>query len=48
MRNSKAPASRLAVSVYDIVTAVIPIGLLLLSVLALVGNSYNPFLYFRF
>ena len=48
MRGSKAPAARLAVSVYDIVTAVIPIGLLLLSVLALVGNSYNPFLYFRF
>ena len=48
MRGSKAPASRFAVSVYDIVTAVIPIGLLLLSVLALVGNSYNPFLYFRF
>ena len=27
---------------------VIPIVLILLSVLALVGNSYNPFLYFQF
>ena len=27
---------------------VIPVALLILSVLALVGDSYNPFLYFRF
>ncbi|MBO4411320.1 MAG: MBOAT family protein [Lachnospiraceae bacterium] len=31
-----------------ICTAVIPVLLLILSVLALVGDSYNPFLYFQF
>ena len=37
-----------AVTVYDVVTAVIPVLLVLLSVLCLVGDSYNPFLYFQF
>ena len=34
--------------IYAGVDAVIPIGLLLLSMMALAGNSYNPFLYFQF
>ena len=37
-----------AVTVYDAVTAVIPVLLVFLSVLCLVGDSYNPFLYFQF
>ncbi len=37
-----------AVTVYDAVTAILPVGLLFLSVLALVGDSFNPFLYFQF
>jgi alginate O-acetyltransferase complex protein AlgI len=34
--------------VVNIAAVVIPVVLLILSVLALVGDSYNPFLYFRF
>ena len=34
--------------VLQISAVVVPVGLLILSVLALVGDSYNPFLYFRF
>ena len=34
--------------VYEIQEAVLPIILLILSVLALIGNTYNPFLYFQF
>lgn len=41
-------ASKVAVVVYDAVTALIPVGLLFLSLLCLVGDSYNPFLYFQF
>ena len=33
---------------YDLVTALIPVGLVFLSLLCLVGDSYNPFLYFQF
>ena len=33
---------------YLVVYGLIPAGLLLLSTAALVGNSYNPFMYFRF
>ena len=40
--------AKVAVCVYDVVTAVLPIGLVFLSLLALVGDSYNPFLYFQF
>ena len=32
----------------NVIDAVTPAALMLLSVLALVGNSYNPFLYFQF
>ena len=41
-------ASKVAVAVYDVVTAVIPVGLVFLALLCLVGDSYNPFLYFQF
>lgn len=37
-----------ALAVYSVFQIVIPILLLILSAAALVGNSYNPFLYFRF
>ncbi|MBO5064658.1 MAG: MBOAT family protein [Clostridia bacterium] len=33
---------------YGVVTAIIPVALLILSTLSLVGDSYNPFLYFQF
>ena len=36
------------VAVYDAVTAILPVGLLFLSLLSLVGDSFNPFLYFQF
>ncbi len=36
------------VTVYDAVCALLPVVLVCLSVLALVGDSYNPFLYFQF
>ena len=38
----------LARAVTNTVAVVAPIALLVLSALALVGDSYNPFLYFRF
>ena len=38
----------LARAVTNAVAVVAPIALLILSALALVGDSYNPFLYFRF
>ncbi len=40
--------SACAVVVYDIITGILPVLLLGLSVLALVGDSFNPFLYFQF
>ncbi len=41
-------AAKVAVTVYDAVTALVPVGLVFLSLLCLVGDSYNPFLYFQF
>ena len=38
----------LARAVLQVTAVVVPVALLALSVLALVGDSYNPFLYFRF
>ena len=38
----------LARFVINVVAVVAPVALLILSALALVGDSYNPFLYFRF
>ena len=40
--------AKAAVIVYDAVTAVAPVALVFLSLLCLVGDSYNPFLYFQF
>ena len=37
-----------AFAVYSAAQLVIPVVLLVLSAAALVGNSYNPFLYFKF
>ncbi len=39
---------RAVVAVYDVIIAILPVGLVFLSLLALVGDSYNPFLYFQF
>ena len=38
----------LAAVIYGIGKIIIPVVLLLLSAAALAGDSYNPFLYFRF
>ena len=35
-------------TVFNITELIVPPVLLILSVLALIGNSYNPFLYFQF
>lgn len=40
--------AKIALFAFDTITAIIPVILVVLSVLALVGDSYNPFLYFRF
>ena len=40
--------SKALVVVYDVFTAVIPVGLVFVALLCLVGDSYNPFLYFQF
>ena len=39
---------RVSLTVYDAVCAMLPAVLVMLSLLALVGDSYNPFLYFQF
>ncbi len=44
----KSASSRGAAAVYHTLQFVLPIGLLIVSVLFLIGDSYNPFLYFRF
>ena len=46
--NRKAKESRLGLYIARTVDVALPVVLLLLSVLSLVGDSYNPFLYFRF
>ena len=42
------PSSKAALFVYDAACALIPALLVGVSVLSLVGDSYNPFLYFQF
>ncbi len=42
------PAGGVARMAVNVAAVIIPVALLVLSVLALVGDSYNPFLYFRF
>lgn len=38
----------LSLNVYNVLNATLPVVLLLLSTIALIGDSYNPFIYFRF
>ncbi len=40
--------TKLAVMVYDIIITILPVALVFLSLLALVGDSFNPFLYYQF
>ena len=40
--------SRGALAVYSVAQFIVPAVLLIISAAALVGDSYNPFLYFRF
>ena len=47
-RRKSSGLTRAAVVCYDAVTALIPVGLVFISLLCLVGDSYNPFLYFQF
>lgn len=47
-KKQAAGFSQILVVAYDFVTALIPVGLVFLSLLCLVGDSYNPFLYFQF
>lgn len=44
----KSDSSPAVAVIHGTVSALIPIALLLLSTMALAGNSYNPFIYFRF
>ena len=46
--SEKAMSSDFALVVYSVWNIIMPVLLLALSVAALIGNSYNPFLYFRF
>ena len=41
-------ASINAIWVYNVINIVIPVVLLFLSTISLIGDSYNPFIYFRF
>ena len=47
-KGAKAPLAHTFIFVYDAICAVIPALLIVVSVFALVGDSYNPFLYFQF
>lgn len=44
----KGGGAKVAVVIYDAVTAILPVGLVFIALLCLVGDSYNPFLYFQF
>ncbi len=45
---AKGETSKAVAVGFGTVEVIIPLALLLLSAMALVGNSYNPFIYFRF
>ena len=45
---AKGEKSKAVAIGYGVVEVLIPLALLLLSTMALVGDSYNPFIYFRF
>jgi alginate O-acetyltransferase complex protein AlgI len=45
----KAKKSHIAyMRIYNVLNAVLPMALLALSTLSLIGDSYNPFIYYRF
>ncbi len=46
--NRRAKRSRAALALYTVTEAVTPPVLLLISIVALAGASYNPFIYFQF
>ncbi len=48
MRSSAASGRVCITYCYNVLNIVLPVILLILSTIALVGNSYNPFIYFRF
>lgn len=37
-----------SMNIYNVLNTALPVLLLLLSTIALIGDSYNPFIYFRF
>ncbi len=45
---AKSETNAAALAVYGAAEIVLPLGLLAVSVLLLIGDSFNPFLYFRF
>ncbi len=47
-KDEGSQGSSAAVVAYDLATAILPVALVFLSLLALVGDSFNPFLYFQF
>lgn len=47
-QKAKNGSGMLALGAYNVMNAMFPVALLLLSTVALIGDSYNPFIYFRF
>ena len=47
-KGERAPIAKAFVFVCDALSAVMPVLLVVVSTMALVGDSYNPFLYFQF
>lgn len=47
-QKAKSDSGMLSLGVYNLLNAALPVILLLLSTIALIGDSYNPFIYFRF
>jgi alginate O-acetyltransferase complex protein AlgI len=48
LASGSGAAAKAIVFVYDIICAIIPVILIVVSAMALAGDSYNPFLYFQF
>lgn len=48
LRNKSCVGSVYYMYVYNTLNIILPVILLFMSTIALVGNSYNPFIYFRF
>ena len=48
LKSAAAGKDILFTYIYNALNVVIPVILLFLSTIALIGNSYNPFIYFRF